>query len=220
MGFGILMSIDKLSIVGETLGSWNMFDQWRAGTGINIPIGICLFFMMYPAMLNLQFKEVKKLGKNPLPIIITLVSNWVVAPLVAAGLAYAFLPGNPDLIIAVILLGSSPCTAMVLVWGAMAKGNQEQNVINTSINTVTIMFLYVPIVTLLTGIANLSIDRLVIDSSGNVGLGTTSPISKLEINGSALTDTNSALKISESFSDGVYIDFGKYRKIGVYSGGR
>ncbi len=40
----------------------------------------------------------------------------------------------------------------------MAKGNQEQNVVNTSLNTITIIFLYVPIVTLLTGIQNIPID--------------------------------------------------------------
>lgn len=69
-----------------------------------------------------------------------------------------FLIGNEQLIVAVILLSSSPCTAMVLVWGYMAKGNQEQNVVNTSLNTITIIFLYVPIVTLLTGIQNIPID--------------------------------------------------------------
>jgi ACR3 family arsenite transporter len=161
MGIGIILA-KYAPIIGDTLNSWNMFEGWRGGIGINIPIGICLFLMMYPAMLNLQFDEVKKLGKNPLPIILTLVSNWLIAPLVAAGLAYAFLGGNPDLIIAVILLGSSPCTAMVLVWGSLANGNQEQNVINTTINTITIMFLFVPIVSLLTGIGDLIIDRLML----------------------------------------------------------
>jgi ACR3 family arsenite transporter len=170
MGIGILLS-RYLPIIGETLNNWNLFENWRGGIGINIPIGVCLFFMMYPAMLNLQLKEIKKLGKNPLPIIITLVSNWIIAPLVAAGLAYLFLGGNPDLIIAVILLGSSPCTAMVLVWGSLAKGNQEQNVINTSINTITIMFLFVPIVSLLTGIGDLSIDRLILFITVSIFIG-------------------------------------------------
>ena len=32
--------------------------------GISVPIGICLFFMMYPAMLNLKASELKKLGKK------------------------------------------------------------------------------------------------------------------------------------------------------------
>jgi ACR3 family arsenite transporter len=128
--------------------------------GISIPIGVCLFLMMYPALLNLQLSELKKLAKNPKPILITIISNWVWAPLVTAFLAYYFLAGNDQLIVSLILLGSSPCTAMVLVWGALAKGNQEQNVVNTTLNTITIMFLYAPVVSLLTGIQNIQIDRL------------------------------------------------------------
>jgi ACR3 family arsenite transporter len=128
--------------------------------GISIPIGICLFLMMYPALLNLQLEELKKLFHNPKPIILTLVSNWVWAPLVTAFLAYYFLAGQNQLIVSLILLGSSPCTAMVLVWGVLAEGNQEQNIINTSLNTFTIMILYAPIVSILTGIQNILIDRI------------------------------------------------------------
>jgi len=130
--------------------------------GISIPIGICLFLMMYPAMLNLQASELKKLGRNPKPIILTLISNWIVAPFVGLAMVNIFLPGTtPEIIelkVAIILLSSSPCTAMVLVWGWMAKGNQEQNVVNTSLNTITIIFLYVGMVSLLTGIQNIPID--------------------------------------------------------------
>jgi len=138
-------------------GISDAFNALQVG-GISVPIGICLFLMMYPAMLNLQASELKKLGKNPKPIILTLISNWIVAPFIGLLMARIFLPGNPDLILAIILLSSSPCTAMVLVWGWMAKGNQEQNVINTSLNTITIIFLYVPMVTLLTGIQNIPLD--------------------------------------------------------------
>jgi len=104
--------------------------------GISIPIGICLFLMMYPALLNLQLNELKKITKNPKPILVTVVSNWLFAPLITAFLAYYFLAGNDQMIVSLILLGSSPCTAMVLVWGALAKGNQEQNVVNTTLNTI------------------------------------------------------------------------------------
>ena len=128
--------------------------------GVSIPIGICLFLMMYPALLNLQLSELKKLAKNPKPIILTLISNWIWAPLVHAFLAYYFLAGNDQLIVSLILLGSSPCTAMVLVWGSLANGNQEQNFTNTTLNTITIMFLYAPVVSLLTGIQNIQIDRI------------------------------------------------------------
>jgi ACR3 family arsenite transporter len=137
-------------------------DSLKIGE-ISIPIGICLFLMMYPAMLNLQGSELKKLGKNPKPIILTLVSNWIVAPLIGLLMTIVFLGGQEgqireQLIVAIILLSSSPCTAMVLVWGWMAKGNQEQNVINTSVNTITIIFLYIPMVSLLTGIQNIPIN--------------------------------------------------------------
>ena len=163
MVIGVVLS-QTIPGISEAIDSWQI-------RGISIPIGICLFLMMYPAMLNLQVSELKKLKSNPKPIVMTLFSNWVIAPLVAAGLAYLFLRGNEQLIVAVILLGSSPCTAMVLVWGKLAEGNQEQNVVNTSLNTITIMVLYVPIVSLLTGIQNVPIDRGLLAISAFVFIG-------------------------------------------------
>ncbi len=127
--------------------------------GISVPIGICLFFMMYPAVLNLRASELRKLRDNPKPILLTVFSNWVVAPLVGFALAKIFLSDHDELFVAVILLSASPCTAMVLVWGSMADGNQEQNVVNTSLNTVTIMLFYGPLVALLTGLQDIDVDR-------------------------------------------------------------
>ena len=164
MVVGVILS-QTLPGIGETIDSWQI-------RGISIPIGICLFLMMYPAMLNLQVSELKKLRDNPKPILLSLFSNWVVAPVVAALLANLFLKGNEQLVVAVILLGASPCTAMVLVWGRLAGGNQEQNVVNTSLNTLTILVLYAPMVALLTGIQGIPIDRglLVISTLFFVGL--------------------------------------------------
>jgi len=163
MGLGLLLS--------QTIpGLAAAIDSWQV-QGMSIPIGICLFLMMYPAMLNVQLSELRKLRSNPKPILITLLSNWIIAPLVAAGLAYLFLRENPQLMVAVILLGASPCTAMVLVWGKLADGNQEQNVVNTSLNTVTIMILYVPVVSLLTGLQNIAIDRVLLAVSAGIFIG-------------------------------------------------
>ncbi|TET76360.1 MAG: arsenic resistance protein [Candidatus Heimdallarchaeota archaeon] len=164
MATGILLSL-YAPVIAETIDSWQV-------RGISIPIGICLFFMMYPAMLNLKASELKKLAKNPKPIILTLISNWIIAPFLGWGLARLFLPGNEQLIFAIILLASSPCTAMVLVWGYMAEGNQEQNVITTSLNTITIIIGYAPMVALLSGISNISIDviSLIISVSFFIGI--------------------------------------------------
>ncbi|NHI91944.1 MAG: arsenical-resistance protein [Candidatus Lokiarchaeota archaeon] len=144
-------------------------DSLQIG-GVSIPIGICLFLMMYPAVLNLKTSEIKKLKNKPLPIILTLISNWAVAPVIGAILARIFLT-DTQLIIAVILLASSPCTAMVLVWGYLAEGNQEQNVITTSINTITIIIGYAGMVTLLTGIQGIYINWVALLVSAGVFIG-------------------------------------------------
>lgn len=151
MAAGLILS-QTLPGISQALNNWQI-------RGISVPIGICLFLMMYPALLNLQLAELKKLMRNPKPIFLTIISNWIIAPIVTVLLARTFLTGYDQLIVSLILLGSSPCTAMVLVWGSLAEGNQEQNVINTTLNTVTIMVLYAPVVSLLTGIQNIPIDR-------------------------------------------------------------
>ena len=151
MATGIVLS-QVIPVISEAIDSWQI-------SGISIPIGICLFLMMYPAMMNLQASELKKLGKDPKPIILTLISNWIVATFVGLFVALVFLAGNTQLIFAILLLHASPCTAMVLVWGWMAKGNQEQNVITTSLNTVTIIFFYIPVIVFLVFLANITLEK-------------------------------------------------------------
>ncbi|MFW9802620.1 MAG: arsenic resistance protein [Candidatus Thorarchaeota archaeon] len=48
---GILLSL-TIPGIGEAI------DSWKIGN-ISVPIGICLFLMMYPAMLNIQASELK-----------------------------------------------------------------------------------------------------------------------------------------------------------------
>jgi len=153
MAVGLLLS-QYLPRLSQAIDSWQI-------RGISIPIGICLFLMMYPALLNLQLEELRKLARNPIDRL-TLFSNWIIAPIMTVFLANVFLAGHNQLIVSLILLGSSPCTAMVLVWGSLAEGNQEQNFITTSLNTVTIMLLYAPIVSLLTGVQKIAIDRVLL----------------------------------------------------------
>jgi ACR3 family arsenite transporter len=150
MAIGIILSL-TIPQVGQAIEGMSIGN-------VSIPIGICLFFMMYPALLNLQVSNLKKVVIHPKPILVTLVSNWLIAPILHAILANLLLAGHDQLIVAVILLGSSPCTAMVLVWGYLAGANQEQNFINTSLNTITIIFLYAPVVALLTGMQNIHLN--------------------------------------------------------------
>ena len=83
---GILLS-QYLPWISETIDNIQI-------RGISIPIGICLFLMMYPAVLNLKSSELRKLGRNPKPIILTLFSNWIVAPIVGLVLVYKWFTGR------------------------------------------------------------------------------------------------------------------------------
>ncbi|MFW9987313.1 MAG: hypothetical protein ACFFC3_01520 [Candidatus Odinarchaeota archaeon] len=40
----------------------------------------------------------KKLGKNPKPIILTLISNWIITPFMGLMMARIFLPGHEQLV--------------------------------------------------------------------------------------------------------------------------
>lgn len=56
-----------------------------------------------------------------------------------------------------ILLGIAPCTAMVLVWGYLAKGNDGHTLIMVAINSLTMLFLYGPLGGFLLGVGRLPV---------------------------------------------------------------
>ena len=58
---------------------------------VSIPIAICLFFMMYPIMVKIDFGEVIKAGKSGKPVFLTLVINWLIKPFTMYAIASFFL---------------------------------------------------------------------------------------------------------------------------------
>jgi ACR3 family arsenite transporter len=139
---------------------------------VSIPIAVCLFFMMYPIMVKIDFAEVLKAVKTPKPVALTLFINWAIKPftmfLIASFfLGYlfkGFLPGTEMLktgqevelwrsyISGAILLGIAPCTAMVLMWSYLAKGNQGLTLVMVAINSLTMLVLYAPLGGFLLGV--------------------------------------------------------------------
>jgi ACR3 family arsenite transporter len=139
---------------------------------VSIPIAICLFFMMYPIMVKIDFSEVVRAAKTPKPVAMTLFINWAVKPftmyLIASFfLGYLFrgyLPGSEIIktgqevelwrsyISGAILLGIAPCTAMVLMWSYLARGNDGLTLVMVAINSITMLFLYAPLGGFLLGV--------------------------------------------------------------------
>ena len=139
---------------------------------VSIPIAICLFAMIYPIMVQISFVEVKKAVKAPKPIGLTLFMNWVIKPFTMAFFAWFFLSVvfgqflTPVQIqeyrAGMILLGVAPCTAMVLVWSYLARGNMAHTLVMTAINSLSMVILYAPLATFLLGISGITVPWLTI----------------------------------------------------------
>ncbi|MHC4479052.1 MAG: ACR3 family arsenite efflux transporter [Planctomycetota bacterium] len=170
---------------------------------VSIPIAVCLFFMMYPIMVKIDFARVIKAGKSVKPVALTLFVNWAIKPFTMYAISLLFLgvlfhgligPEATDvvrlplgvdaqvgdsygagIVIAVggakmlqvplwrsylagcILLGIAPCTAMVLVWGYLARGNDGHTLVMVAINSLMMLFLYGPLGGFLLGVGRLPV---------------------------------------------------------------
>ncbi|MBU7024340.1 MAG: ACR3 family arsenite efflux transporter [Theionarchaea archaeon] len=164
IGGGILLG--KLAPgVAVTLDSFSVYQ-------VSVPIAVCLFFMMYPIMVKIDFAEVVRAAKTPKPVGLTLFINWAIKPfsmyVIASfflGVVFrGFIPGTEvvktgqevelwrSYISGAILLGIAPCTAMVLMWSYLAKGNDGLTLVMVAINSLTMLVLYAPLGGFLLGV--------------------------------------------------------------------
>ncbi len=144
-------------LVGKFAPQFGQFMDSLKFSNVSIPIGILLFFMMYPTVLGIQFSDIKKAASKPKPLLVTIIANWVIAPPLMTLYANVVLAGNPQYIAGVILLGLSPCTAMVMWWMFLAKGDMAQGLINTSINALLMLLLYAPLAAFYLGVSSIPV---------------------------------------------------------------
>ena len=134
---------------------------------VSLPIAICLFWMIYPIMVQIDFRRVVIASKTPKPIATTLIANWAIKPFTMAFFAWlflgvlfkAFIPEETALQYraGMILLGVAPCTAMVLMWSYLAKGNMAHTLVMCAVNSLSMVVLYAPMAGFLLGISGIPI---------------------------------------------------------------
>ena len=92
---------------------------------VNLIVAVCIWVMIYPMMINVDFASIKNVGRRPKGLCITLVANWIIKPFTMAALGIIFFEyifaglvqpeTAKEYIAGMILLGVAPCTAMVFV---------------------------------------------------------------------------------------------------------
>lgn len=74
--------------------------------------------MMYPILCKVRYETLHLLLSHRalwIQIAFSFVLNWIIAPLLMVGLAWAFLPDRQDLREGLIFVGIARCIAMVLI---------------------------------------------------------------------------------------------------------
>lgn len=136
-------------------------------SNVSIPIALLIWVMIYPMMMKVDFKSIKDVRKNPSGLIITWITNWLIKPFTMFAIATfffyivfkAFIPTElaKEYLAGAVLLGVAPCTAMVFVWSSLTKGNPAYTVLQVATNDLIILIAFVPIVSFLLGMGNVSV---------------------------------------------------------------
>ena len=131
---------------------------------VNLPIAVLIWAMIYPMMVQVDFKSILGVRRHPKGITVTLVVNWLIKPFTMFGVAWLFLKGlfapfiepavASEYVAGAILLGAAPCTAMVFVWSYLTDGDPAYTLVQVSINDLIMLVAFAPIVAFLLGLSD------------------------------------------------------------------
>lgn len=140
---------------------------------IFVPIG--LIIMMYPPFARVRYEAMPAALRDTRLLALSLVQNWVIAPILMFGLAAAFLHGRPDLFAGLVMVGLARCIAMVVVWSELASADREYTAALVAINSIfqvvgyaAYAYLFVTVLPPLVGLPSLTVHLSIVTVATSV----------------------------------------------------
>ena len=134
---------------------------------VNLVVAVLIWVMIYPMMVQVDFRSLREVGRRPRGLVLTLVINWLVKPFTMAALGWLFFrvifadlvdPATAtEYIAGMILLGVAPCTAMVFVWSQLTRGDPNYTLVQVSVNDLIMVFAFAPLAAFLLGVSNVTV---------------------------------------------------------------
>ena len=132
---------------------------------VNLLVAVLIWVMIYPMMVNVDFANIKNVGRKPKGLCITLIVNWLIKPFTMAALGILFFEHifvglvtpetAKEYIAGMILLGVAPCTAMVFVWSQLVQGDANYTLVQVSLNDIIMVFAFAPLAAFLLGVTDI-----------------------------------------------------------------
>jgi ACR3 family arsenite transporter len=149
--------------------------QFGRGSQVNIPIGVLLWLMIYPMMLQVDFGAIGDIARKPKGLAVTLFVNWLIKPFSMAFLGWLFMQHifsawiDPETAknytAGLIILAAAPCTAMVFVWSYLTDGDPAYTLVQVAVNDLIMLVAFAPIVMFLCGVAHVVVPAQVLITS-------------------------------------------------------
>jgi len=134
---------------------------------VNLVVAVFIWVMIFPMMVQIDWRAMKDVGKRPQALWLTLVVNWLIKPFSMAALGVLFFQhifapwvdpqSAKEYIAGMILLGVAPCTAMVFVWSQLVKGDANYTLVQVSVNDLIMVVAFAPIAAFLLGVADVTV---------------------------------------------------------------
>jgi len=163
VGLGILFGVAVGSVVPQ--GFVWIADQSVAQ--VNLIVAVLIWAMIYPMMIQIDWASIRQVGREPKGLLLTVVVNWLIKRFTMAAIAVLFfkwfwaalVPAQTaeEVIAGMILLGVAPCTAMVLVWSQLVRGNAAYTLVQVSVNDVILIFAFAPLAGVLLGVTDIEV---------------------------------------------------------------